>query len=227
MRAWKGPGNVIDAFGLTVDDAEVHGGVHGIARARRAGRAAGVRVRDRHALRRARLQPHGDDPRDARRVYGKELGARAIGRYARRFRFRHPTPDDLLASFAEVIGPDCRAMLEEALFDKGWVDFASKACTRRASRRRRHLRSRRQARDGEGRRTERARRRIRGLGARRAARHARHAGRRRAHARGRHDAAPSVGRKRELDAPPLPREIAHRVRGRRSRSRGGRRSGSL
>ncbi|HEX7603476.1 MAG TPA: M1 family aminopeptidase, partial [Polyangiaceae bacterium] len=56
-------------------------------------------------------------------VYGKELGAKAIGRYARRARFRHPVPDDLLTSYEEVLGPDVRATLREALFAKGWVDY--------------------------------------------------------------------------------------------------------
>jgi hypothetical protein len=123
LRAWKGPGNVIDAFGLEVDDAELHTAF------------TGSKVHDQAVASSAFAFPTGSHYgglvygrtgsifETVDRVWGKELGARAIGRYARRVRFRHPTPEDLLASYEEVIGPDCRAMLEEALFRKGWVDF--------------------------------------------------------------------------------------------------------
>lgn len=58
-----------------------------------------------------------------RRVYGDEAVLRALGRYARRFRFQHPTPDDLVAVFEEVLGARVAATLRTALFDKGWVDY--------------------------------------------------------------------------------------------------------
>jgi hypothetical protein len=123
LRAWKGPANVIDAFGLSIDDAELHGAW------------VGSRAHDQPVASPAFAFPTGSHYgalvygrtgsifATVDRVWGKELGARAIGRYARRVRFRHPTPEDLLASYEEVIGPDCRAMLDEALFHKGWVDF--------------------------------------------------------------------------------------------------------
>jgi Peptidase family M1 domain len=58
------------------------------------------------------------------RVYGEEALMAALGEYARRFRFQHPGPEQLLGVFAETMGADVAAMLRTALFDKGWVDYA-------------------------------------------------------------------------------------------------------
>jgi hypothetical protein len=58
------------------------------------------------------------------RVYGEDAVVGALGEYARRFRFRHPGPEQLFAVFAETMGPDVAATLRTALFDKGWVDYA-------------------------------------------------------------------------------------------------------
>ncbi len=127
LRAWLGPGNVVHALGLEVDDAALHASW------------VGARVHDAPVAQPAYAFPSGAHYgalvygrtgtifTTIDRVYGKELGARAIGRYARRARFRHPTPEDLLASYEEVLGPDVRAMLEEALFHEGWVDFRVEA----------------------------------------------------------------------------------------------------
>jgi hypothetical protein len=57
------------------------------------------------------------------RVYGEDAVLRALGRYARRFRFEHPGPDDFLATVREVLGAQPAATLRAALFDKGWVDY--------------------------------------------------------------------------------------------------------
>jgi hypothetical protein len=57
------------------------------------------------------------------RVYGREAVLGALGRYARRFRFGHPGPEDLLAVFAEALGAPAAATIRAALFDKGWVDY--------------------------------------------------------------------------------------------------------
>ena len=123
LRVWRGEGNVIDLAGLEIDDGTLDGAwpgakVHDAPVAQPAfafpsGRHYGNLVYQRTAS----LFETVD------RVYGKEQGARAIGRYCRRARFRHPTPDDLLTSYEEVLGPEVRAMLEEALFRRGWVDF--------------------------------------------------------------------------------------------------------
>ena len=59
-----------------------------------------------------------------RRVYGDAQVSLALGRYARRQRFKHPSPDDLFAAFEEVLGASVAKTLRTALFDKGWVDYA-------------------------------------------------------------------------------------------------------
>jgi hypothetical protein len=57
------------------------------------------------------------------RVHGKEAVALALGRYARRYRFGHPDPEQLVGVFQEVLGAGVAATLHTALFDKGWVDY--------------------------------------------------------------------------------------------------------
>jgi hypothetical protein len=58
------------------------------------------------------------------RVYGAELVQRAIGRYARRYRFAHPGPEQLLQAIGEVVGADAEEQLRVALSLEGWVDYA-------------------------------------------------------------------------------------------------------
>lgn len=59
-----------------------------------------------------------------RRTYGKRRFERAIGLYARRFRFRHPVPDDLFATFDEVYGAGFSARtLRPALMDGARASF--------------------------------------------------------------------------------------------------------
>ncbi|WP_394838541.1 M1 family metallopeptidase [Pendulispora rubella] len=58
-----------------------------------------------------------------RRVYGDDIVRKAMGLYARRWRFRHPTPEDFLACFTEVVGQGASENLRAALFDKGWIDY--------------------------------------------------------------------------------------------------------
>jgi hypothetical protein len=60
-----------------------------------------------------------------RRVYGEALVMRALGRYARKYRFKHPVPDDLFAVFEEVVGARATATMKTALFEKGWVDYSA------------------------------------------------------------------------------------------------------
>ncbi len=60
-----------------------------------------------------------------RRIYGDEPMARALGRYARRARFKHPVPEDLEGTVGEVLGPVVATTLHTALFDKGWVDYVA------------------------------------------------------------------------------------------------------
>jgi hypothetical protein len=58
-----------------------------------------------------------------RLVYGEPAVSRALGRYTRHFRFEHPGPDDLIASFEVELGAPAAASLRTALFDEGWVDY--------------------------------------------------------------------------------------------------------
>jgi hypothetical protein len=68
-----------------------------------------------------------------RRVYGAASVARALGRYARRFRFQHPGPDDLIESFDREVGDRAAESLRVALFDEGWVDYTVTAISSKRS----------------------------------------------------------------------------------------------
>src|SRR5262249_12280022 len=48
------------------------------------------------------------------RVYGRETLLRAIGRYARRYRFAHPTLSDFVAEVRDAVGADAASNLEIA-----------------------------------------------------------------------------------------------------------------
>jgi hypothetical protein len=56
-------------------------------------------------------------------VYGPDLVRRAVGRYARRHRFAHPGPADLIQAVREVVGADAAEQLRAALFDRATVDY--------------------------------------------------------------------------------------------------------
>lgn len=58
-------------------------------------------------------------------VWGHDALRRAVGRYARRYRFEHPGPDALLGAVDEVIGPDAAAALASSLLEGGFVDFVA------------------------------------------------------------------------------------------------------
>ncbi len=60
------------------------------------------------------------------RVYGRDSLRRAIGRYARRYRFEHPNPKHLVATLREVMGDEPADFLSSALFEGGTVDFVAK-----------------------------------------------------------------------------------------------------
>jgi hypothetical protein len=57
------------------------------------------------------------------RVYGEDTFRRALGVYTRRYRFAHPTPDDMLAVFREELGAKAADNMRAALFDRAWVDY--------------------------------------------------------------------------------------------------------
>ncbi len=124
METWKGPGSLVDMFGLKVGDFEGHaesarhvGHDEPIARSAEAfasGRTYGGLVYSRTAT---LLET-------VRRVYGREAFARAIGAYAREFRFEHPTPSDFLAVMRRELGERVARTMQIALESEGWVDFA-------------------------------------------------------------------------------------------------------
>lgn len=57
------------------------------------------------------------------RVYGEDNVRRTIGRYARRYRFEHPGPEELIGAFQEVLGLEAATALRTALFYQGTVDY--------------------------------------------------------------------------------------------------------
>jgi hypothetical protein len=58
------------------------------------------------------------------RVYGDAAVTAALGLYARRYRFEHPGPSELVETFERVMGAKVARTLRAALFEKGWVDYA-------------------------------------------------------------------------------------------------------
>jgi hypothetical protein len=121
MAAWKGPGSAASLFGLRVSDAALQAvasqrGVHDEPVAQPASAfSTGAKYGQLVYARTAAIFE------TLARVYGV---APALGEYARRFRFAHPGPEDLLGVVAEKLGADVAATLRTALFDKGWVDYA-------------------------------------------------------------------------------------------------------
>jgi hypothetical protein len=124
LDAWLGDGSAVDLFGLKVSNTAVQrffsrGRVHDAPVAQPAwsfatGRDYGGLVYGRTAMIFETL----------RRVYGDRQVMRAIGRYAREQRFRHPAPEDLLAPIGEDLGEDVEQTLRTALFGRGWIDFS-------------------------------------------------------------------------------------------------------
>lgn len=123
LRAWKGPSSATSLLGLSVGDAEIQS-----ERARHyaqddpvaqpvwafsSGQSYGSLV---YARTLSVLET-------LRRVYGPDLMNRTMGTYARRFRFQHPVPDDLLETIKAGLGATAAEMVRTALFDRGWVDY--------------------------------------------------------------------------------------------------------
>jgi len=57
------------------------------------------------------------------RVYGRERFEAALGAYASRFRFGHPSPADFTAAMGTALGDDARRALVDALDGRGRVNF--------------------------------------------------------------------------------------------------------
>ncbi len=56
-------------------------------------------------------------------VHGADAVDRALGRYARRYRFDHPAPAHLFAALREVLGDEAAETARHVLYDRGWVDY--------------------------------------------------------------------------------------------------------
>ncbi|WP_438019534.1 M1 family metallopeptidase [Sorangium sp. So ce315] len=56
-------------------------------------------------------------------VYGEDVVRRAVGRYARENRFRHPGPEALLDAVRREAGDEAAEALRAGLFDRAWVDY--------------------------------------------------------------------------------------------------------
>lgn len=123
MATWKGRGSFLDFLGLSIGDAEGHS-----ERARHAtfddrvaqpayafgtGASYGALVYSRTATILETL----------RRVYGDAAMQRTMGAYTRRFRFKHPTPSDLVETVQRELGNEAGEVIRAAIHDKGWVDF--------------------------------------------------------------------------------------------------------
>ena len=123
MRAMKGPGSAIELPGISVGDIEAQAerGRHFVhdepvaqgAGSFQTGSSYAALVYSRTATLLETLA----------RTYGKAKLERALGVYARRFRFAHPRPEDLLATVRQELGPNAAEVLRVGLFEKGWVDY--------------------------------------------------------------------------------------------------------
>ena len=124
MAKWRGDGSASDLFGLRVSDAAIQavGGNQAVqdepvAQAANAFTTGANYARLVYSRTAAVMETLA-------RVYGDDAVGAALGLYARRYRFEHPGPDQLLAVFEEALGHRVAATLRAALFDKGWVDYA-------------------------------------------------------------------------------------------------------
>jgi hypothetical protein len=124
MKALCGPGDALSLLGLSVDgDAyfrslAASAGHHDVV-ARPAADFASFR--EIGALVYARTETILET---LARVYGRNELRRALGRYARRYRFEHPNPKHFTAAVREVLGDDAATALATALFEGGTVDYA-------------------------------------------------------------------------------------------------------
>jgi Peptidase family M1 domain len=124
MERWRGPGSAVDLLGLRVSDATVQAvegatAVHDepVAQPAAAFSSGGNYGRLVYARTASVLETLA-------RVYGRDALDAALGRYTRRYRFEHPSPEAFIAAFGEVLGPSIASTLRTALFDRGWVDYA-------------------------------------------------------------------------------------------------------
>jgi hypothetical protein len=121
LGAWRGDASGGGFFGLSVSDIAVHAinsrsqaaAVADPAYAFPTGAAYGSLVYSRTAT---ILETF-------RRAYGDAPFMRALGNYTRRYRFKHPGPDEFIDCFRETLGDAAARELHAALFERGAVDY--------------------------------------------------------------------------------------------------------
>jgi len=123
LDAMFGPGSAFDGFGLTLSVTSLERtfaaarvedvAVSSAAAAFPSFRTLGALVYSRTATVLETLA----------RVYGRERFEAALGAYARRFRFAHPTPRDFFEAMGRELGADAQRLLVQALDGRGRVDF--------------------------------------------------------------------------------------------------------
>jgi len=124
MAKWRGEGSAVDFAGLRASDAAVQavGGNMAVDDEPVAQSASAFSNGSSYA--RLVYARTASVVETLARVYGDASVARALGAYARRYRFQHPEPERLLEAFRDAMGPRVASTLRTALFDKGWVDYA-------------------------------------------------------------------------------------------------------
>ena len=124
MAKWRGEGSASDLLGLRISDAAIQAvGSNQAAQDEPIAQAANAFSTGANYARLVYSRTAAVVETLAR-VYGDDAVGKALGLYARRFRFKHPGPEQLLAVFEETLGHHVATTLHAALFDKGWVDYA-------------------------------------------------------------------------------------------------------
>ncbi|MEO6420850.1 MAG: M1 family metallopeptidase [Polyangiaceae bacterium] len=125
LGAWRGSGSAVDLFGLTVTDRAVHAVAGNSDAHNQAVALPAYAFATGTAYARLVYSRTATIIDTMRGAYGAPAVEKALGRYARQQRYRHPKPDDFIRSFSEVLGEPAAHNLRGALFDKGWVDYVA------------------------------------------------------------------------------------------------------
>lgn len=125
MRAHYGAGSLFDFLGLQIGDDELQRAYaaaygHDQVVALPAGSFANFDVLTALVYSRT-----GTILDTLARVYGEARVQAALGSYARRYRFRHPGPQQFLAVMRQALGDQAADNLEKTLFHRGWVDYVA------------------------------------------------------------------------------------------------------
>lgn len=123
MEKTYGAGSLVSLPGLTVSTESGHRALAAIKAQDDAVALAAARFENFSALGSLVYSRTATILRTLANVYGQERVARALGRYARYYRFKNPTPKHFIAAMREALGEDAASTLETALFDRGTVDY--------------------------------------------------------------------------------------------------------